>query len=123
MNLLEAQENIENRVLEKVRLLFELEFDNIAIEIPPKTEFGDVAFPIAFEITKHLKQSTGEKQNPRAIAEKLKAELIEIDFVHEIQIAGPGYLNVFYDRSKFLRKALDSDLLPKALLATSKHSP
>jgi arginyl-tRNA synthetase len=44
-------------------------------EIPPRTELGDVAFPVAFEVAKRLKQEKGERANPRAIAEELKAAL------------------------------------------------
>jgi arginyl-tRNA synthetase len=49
--------------------------EQFAAEVPPKTELGDLAFPVAFELAKQIKQQTGEKQNPREIAEKLKAAL------------------------------------------------
>ncbi len=114
MNLLQIQEDLRTKVQNTALEAFDTELNKIAIEIPPKTEFGDLAFPIAFELAKHLKQQTGEKQNPRAIAEKFKAVLMKIESVQDIQIAGPGYLNVFYNRSIFLTEALDAELLPKA---------
>ncbi len=98
--------DIQNALREKVRIIakekFSVEPDHIASEIPPKTELGDLAFPIAFELAKLIKQQTGEKQNPRAIAEELKNGISEFDFVDRVEIAGPGYLNVFYDRAGFL---------------------
>jgi arginyl-tRNA synthetase len=82
----------------------ELDIDlaQIATEVPPKTELGDLAFPVAFELAKELKLKTGEKQNPRAIAEKIAPVLESFDFVDSVSIAGPGYINVFYDRSAFV---------------------
>lgn len=98
--------DIQNALREKVRVIakekFSVEPDHIASEIPPKTELGDLAFPIAFELAKLIKQQTGEKQNPRAIAEELKNGISEFDFVDRVEIAGPGYLNIFYDRTGFL---------------------
>lgn len=114
MSLTDFQNTLTEKIKQTVAENFDITLENTATEIPPKTEFGDLAFPVAFELAKHLKQTTGEKQNPRAIAEKLKVDLLEIEFVQDIQIAGPGYLNVFYNRSDFLADALKSELLPNA---------
>ncbi len=84
----------------------------IVFEVPPKTELGDLAFPTAFELAKRIKQATGEKSNPRAIAEALKAKLEEVDLVSKVEVAGAGYLNIFFDRPRFLRENADTDLLP-----------
>lgn len=98
--------DLQNILREKVRVVakerYGIDAPQIVSEVPPKTELGDLAFPIAFELAKLIKQQTGEKQNPRAIAEELKAGLLEFDFVDRVEIAGPGYLNVFYDRTGFL---------------------
>lgn len=120
MNLLQIQEEIRGKVTKTAKDIFEVELTRIAAEVPPKTEFGDLAFPVAFELAKQIKLQTGEKQNPRAIAEKFKAAIEELDFVKDIQIAGPGYLNIFYDRSKFLTENLESDPLPKFELSKSE---
>ncbi|MDQ3636180.1 MAG: arginine--tRNA ligase [Acidobacteriota bacterium] len=114
MSLTDFQNTLTEKIKQTVKNNFDISLENIAAEIPPKTEFGDLAFPVAFELAKYLKQQTGEKQNPRAIAEKLKADLLEIEFVQEINIAGPGYLNIFYNRSGFLTAALENELLPNA---------
>ena len=122
MKLLTIQEELRQKAKKMALEVFEAKLDSIAAETPPKTEFGDLAFPVAFELAKHLKKETGEKQNPRAIAEKLKATLLEVDYVQDIQIAGPGYLNIFYDRSRILSETFRSELLPDAHLADSKDS-
>src|SRR5438045_8482826 len=63
-----------------------------------------MAFPVAFELAKQIKQQTGEKRAPRLIAESLKSVLATIDEVARVDVAGDGYLNVFYDRAKLLNK-------------------
>ena len=63
---------------------------------------GDVAFPVAFELAKLIKQGTGVKLAPRAIAEELKRALQGVDEVSKIEVAGAGYLNIFLDRASLL---------------------
>lgn len=113
MTLSELQHILRENVRETALSNFNIGLDQIVSEIPPKTELGDLAFPVAFELSKQIKQATGEKQNPRAIAETLKRELEKFDFVGRIEIAGPGYLNVFYDRARFLLENIASDPLPR----------
>ena len=82
--------------------LFNITLDQVAAEVPPRTELGDLAFPVAFELAKRIKQATGEKRAPRSLAEELARTLERIDGVARIEVAGAGYLNVFFDRAKFL---------------------
>lgn len=114
MSLIEFQNTLTEKIKQTVLDNFDITLENVSAEVPPKTEFGDLAFPVAFELAKQLKQQSGEKQNPRAIAEKLKTDLLENDFVQEIQIAGPGYLNIFYNRKDFFIDALETEILPNA---------
>jgi arginyl-tRNA synthetase len=120
MTLIEIQKALREAVRTTAVSEFGVEPDLIAVETPPKTELGDVAFPVAFELAKKIKESTGEKQNPRAIAEVLKAKLEEFDFVGRVEIAGPGYLNVFFDRASFLDKNAAADPLPNRGAKTTK---
>lgn len=113
MTLSELQHILRDKVREAAFSNFNIDLDQVVSEVPPKTELGDLAFPVAFELAKQIQQVTGEKRNPRAIAEVLKAQLEEFDFVGRIEIAGPGYLNVFYDRGRFLLENIYSDPLPR----------
>ena len=102
MTLTELHEVLRERIRATARAAFDIDLDNVASEIPPKTELGDVAFPIAFELAKKIKQETGEKRNPREIAEILKASLEEFEFVSHVSVAGAGYLNVYFNRPRFI---------------------
>ena len=102
MTLTELQQKLRERIRAAARETFGVELQQVNAETPPRAELGDLAFPVSFELAKLIKQATGEKQNPRAIAEKLKTQLQDIEEVSRVEIAGAGYINVFYDRAKLL---------------------
>jgi arginyl-tRNA synthetase len=112
MTIIEIQQALRETVRAAARSNFGIELEQIVVEIPPKTELGDFAFPIGFELAKQIKQATGEKQNPRELAEKLKSEIEAKEFVGKVEVAGAGYLNVFLDRAQFLIENADADPLP-----------
>ncbi len=102
MDVIELQKSLRERVGAAARERFGVELEQVPAEVPPRTELGDLAFPVAFELAKRIKQATGEKRNPRAIAEELKQELESADEVSRVEVAGAGYLNLFYDRGRLL---------------------
>jgi arginyl-tRNA synthetase len=102
LNLLELQNSLRERVRLAAEELFGITLESVAAEVPPRTELGDLAFPIAFELAKRIKGATGEKRPPRAIAEQLQRVLESTPEVERVEVAGAGYLNVFFDRANFL---------------------
>ena len=102
MTLIELQDRLKLEARVAARELFSIELVQVSAEVPPRPELGDLAFPISFELAKRIKQSTGEKTNPRAIAEQLKAQLEKVAEVARVEVAGAGYLNVFFDRARLL---------------------
>jgi arginyl-tRNA synthetase len=123
VNLLELQTELRERVREAALENFNVEPEQIASEVPPRIELGDMAFPVAFEIAKQVKQQTGEKQNPRNIAERLKEALEKSESVARVEVAGAGYLNVFFDRAKFLKEFADAEALPKLKFSDDAARP
>jgi arginyl-tRNA synthetase len=102
VSLLDLQTTLRDSVIKAAQDIFDISLDQIAAEVPPRTELGDMAFPVAFELAKRLKQATGEKCAPRAIAEQLANALQATEGVARVEVAGAGYLNVFFDRANFL---------------------
>ena len=102
MNLIELQNNLKAALRAAAGELFGIELEQLVTEVPPRTELGDLAFPIAFELAKQIKQKTGEKRAPRRIAEALKSALEEIEEVARVEVAGAGYLNIFFDRAMLI---------------------
>src|ERR687891_640951 len=102
MTLTEIQQKLKDRIRSAAREIFGVEPQQFNVETPPRPDLGDLAFPVSFELAKLIKQATGEKQAPRAIAEKLQPFLEDIDEVSRVEIAGAGYINVFFNRVKLL---------------------
>ncbi|WEL23865.1 arginine--tRNA ligase [Candidatus Nanohalovita haloferacivicina] len=60
----------------------------------PEPEHGDFAYPV-------MKAASQLGENPRKLAEELSEQLEEVDIVESVEVAGPGYLNFFLDRSVY----------------------
>jgi arginyl-tRNA synthetase len=101
--------DIKQRVLAIIREQLNIELEDFSAEIPPRTELGDLAFPVAFELAKQIKAATGEKKNPREIATKLAEGLSNIPGVAKVEIAGAGYLNVFFDRAQMFGQLVNRE--------------
>ncbi len=112
MTIIEIQQILREAVKAAANSELGVELDQVVIETPPKTELGDLAFPIGFELAKQIKQATGEKKNPRELAEKLIPALQSNEFVEKVEVAGAGYLNVFFDRASFLIDNAAAEPLP-----------
>ena len=98
---------IKVKLRQSIKDVFDLDVATITAEIPPRAELGDLAFPVCFELAKQIKAATGQKTNPRQLAEKLIPAAREYDSrIARVEIAGPGYLNFFYDRAAYLRLAV-----------------
>jgi arginyl-tRNA synthetase len=73
----------------------------VPVERPPRLQMGEMASPISFELAKKLKRA------PRQIAQEIAGELGNIPGVARLDVAGAGYLNIFFDRASFFRKMLE----------------
>jgi len=102
VTLIEIQDRLKQQVRAAALELFGVELDQLNAETPPRPELGDVAFPVAFELAKLVKLGSGVKMPPRTIAEQLKTKLENSAEVARVEVAGAGYLNVFFDRARLL---------------------
>ena len=92
------QQQLQTRIEALVKERYGEELANLAVELPPKIEFGEMALPLAFELAKRLTKA------PRAIAQELQAAIAEVPGVDSVEIAGAGYLNVKLDRAQTARR-------------------
>jgi arginyl-tRNA synthetase len=67
---------------------YEINEDDILIEVPKNKKFGDFATSIALKIAKD--SETDPKKIAKDVASKIKSEMIE-----KVEVAGPGFLNIF----------------------------
>jgi arginyl-tRNA synthetase len=73
----------------------------VVTERPPKLSMGEVASPLCFELAKRLKKP------PRGLAQEIANSLKNIPGVERVEVAGGGYLNLFFDRAAFFRAACE----------------
>ena len=92
------QQNIQREIEKLLAERHGVELPNLAVELPPKIEFGEMALPVAFELAKRLKKA------PRAIAQELQPALATIAGVAAVDIAGAGYLNLKLDRAATVQR-------------------
>ena len=72
------------------------------IEIPPKPELGDFAFP-CFRLAKSMHKA------PNLIAAEIKAGIGDVDFLEKIDVQG-AYLNFFVKKEIFVKTMIDAAL-------------
>ena len=92
------QQQLQSRIGVLLAERYDVTLANLAVELPPKIEFGEMALPVAFELAKRLKKA------PRAIAQELQPALAETSGVAAVEIAGAGYLNVKLDRASVVKR-------------------
>ncbi|MFV3010633.1 arginine--tRNA ligase [Clostridium botulinum] len=103
----------KNLVAERIKENTELEVDLIEklIEIPPKKDMGDYAFP-CFQLAKTFRKA------PNLIAEELKEKINKEGF-EKVVTVGP-YLNFFVDKTVLIKDVLEKVLNEKEKYGSSK---
>ncbi|HET9765396.1 MAG TPA: arginine--tRNA ligase [Thermoanaerobaculia bacterium] len=95
----------------RIRELYGVEHAPV-VEVPPRRELGDFAFPAPLHLARQLKKP------PRAIAQELLDGLTAPAWVREVRLAGAGYLNVFLARSQAMARLLQA---PPLVPAAGEH--
>ena len=67
--------------------------DSIKLERPKDRSHGDYATSIALQISKAM------GRNPREVAQVIADQLIGIDSINKVEIAGPGFINLTLNRA------------------------
>ena len=73
------------------------EVPSFGIEMPPNRALGDLAVAVAFQLARTVRKP------PRTIAQDLAGAIGEIPGIARIVAAPNGYLNLYLDRSSFVR--------------------
>ncbi len=91
MQTIQAQ--LQTAFAAAIKTAFDLEADP-AIGLSQNPQFGDYQSNASMGLAKLVSEKTGQKTNPRQVAEKIKASLNLGDIASEVSIAGPGFINV-----------------------------
>ena len=104
---------VAERIAERISELFNLDHQPV-VEVPPRRELGDLAFPAALHLAREL------RRKPRDIAAELADGLELPAYVAEVRIEGAGYLNLFLDRGAVCAQLLTHQVLSPADSHTAK---
>jgi arginyl-tRNA synthetase len=101
-------------VAERIKQYVDMDLQVIEnlIEIPPRPEMGDFAFP-CFQLSKVLRKA------PNMISEQLKNDIDKAGF-EKIENLGP-YLNFFLDKSVFIKNTIEAVLTQGDNYGSSKY--
>ena len=99
------------KAMVKCNFVEDYEINQITIEIPKEKSHGDYSTNIAMQLTRLL------RKNPRMIAEQLIEAIDKEEAnIDSIEIAGPGFINMFMKKDaltsiiKEVKKLYDSDV-------------
>jgi arginyl-tRNA synthetase len=95
---LEITTRLREALAKHIRAKYHIDLP-IVLERPPKTEMGEAASPVCFELAKRLKKA------PRQIAQEIQNGLPPVPGIAKIDVAGAGYLNAYFDRGQFWESA------------------
>lgn len=87
------QSQLEEAFRAAIRSAFDIDADPL-VSVSQNEKFGDYQSNAAMGLAKQLTERSGQKTNPRAVAERIKAKLDLGQMVDEVSIAGPGFINV-----------------------------
>lgn len=93
-----VRRRISGALAEAARELYDVEIAEPPVQDPPRPEMGDLASPLALQLAKQI------GRNPREVAQALVEHLggTDVPGVARWSLAGPGFLNIWLDRSAFL---------------------
>jgi len=107
--ILELHERVRTRLLAVLQERYDLSRKTcpaIVIHYPPNRLLGDLAITVAFELARTLRKA------PVVIAQELVEALGKIEGVARAEAAPNGYVNIYFDRARYLRAALSDSAAP-----------
>jgi arginyl-tRNA synthetase len=111
---LELQKRLTQHLRAVLKAKYDLQLENIPLEIPPELKFGELATPIAFELARKLRKA------PKVIAQEIVAALTGLDGFASFEVAGAGYINARLDRAAGVRRTAATEAGSQA--ASGIHS-
>ncbi len=103
MPLTETRSKAAAAIADACEIAFGHRPESVELEVPPRRELGDLAWPGALPLARVLKRA------PRQIADSIVAAASWPEGVVRAEIAGPGFINLFLDRAAVLSRLLAGD--------------
>ena len=107
---LELQKRLGDNLRKVLKEKYDLQLENIPMEIPPDLKFGELSTPIAFELARKLRKA------PKIIAQEIVAALGTVQGFASFEVAGAGYINARLDRAAGVAAIAHLPQPPQSLL-------
>ena len=93
MSLIAFDERLSKWAVTNFNSIFNIECSEVSFVPTANENFGDFQCNAAMSLAKTLKMS------PRDIAQKFSSEVVLPDYVEKVEVAGPGFINVYLKNS------------------------
>ena len=93
---------LKEHILRSLRDKYPLKEEEMEIAYTPDAKMGDLALAFPLQLAKTVKKS------PRDLAADIVSHLSRLPDVDKIEVAGPGFINLFLNRQKFFLRQIDS---------------
>jgi arginyl-tRNA synthetase len=100
---LELQKRLAGHLRSVLKAKYDLDLENIPLEIPPDLKYGELSTPIAYELARKLRKA------PKIIASEIVAALGTLDGFAGFEVAGVGYINARFDRAAAARSIASAE--------------
>ena len=93
---------MKEQIINLIAVATDLDKETVAgiLEIPPKADMGDYAFP-CFQLAKTLRKA------PPMIAADLAEKIGEVEILHRLEVKG-AYLNFFLKKEMFVKSMMEN---------------
>ncbi len=105
---------VSRRIVEFVRDRYQISLESPGFLFPPAPELGDLALPVAFDLAKLTKQP------PRLLAGELAGMLSGVPGLQKAEVAGGGYVNLYFHRPSYARFLFEDLHAPPAVPSGGK---
>ncbi len=106
---LELQKRLAEHLRGVLKAKYDIELENIPLEIPPELKFGELATPVALQLARTLRKA------PKIIAQEIVAALGSVEGFAGFEVAGAGYINARFDRGTGVRLVVHAEGRPPSV--------
>jgi len=100
--MLKLKASLKEKIRNLLKHKYTLDESMLEISYTPHAKMGDFALAFPFQLAKNL------KRQPRELASEISAYLSDLDDIEKIEVAGPGFINLFVDKKSFFLRQIDS---------------
>jgi arginyl-tRNA synthetase len=113
--MLDLQQRLAGAVRSAAETAFDVSLEHVSFQYPPRIDLGDIALTAPFDLAKTL------RRKPREIAEGLAQEMRAAPGIQRAEVAGGGYVNLFFDRGAFAGNLHDTLVSPRPSSRSRGH--